>query len=361
MADGGSDGSQHSDHYSDAAADQAAEMEQLRRQLEAASLQIQDRDHRLAAADVNHGAMQRQAEAALGERDRLLTEASQAADVARLQGQDLSQELARARGALADLQKEREVLQYMQSLEQTRRQPGPTQPTAFRPVAPQMPQDTDQSPVLQVIDQWNSQQQPPTRGAQGNQQRHSPGYHRSGPPHSRAGPPAPGRNRAQSGFANRDIAPSRNSTSSTGGYHIPLPRQMTFDGKTTWQSFILPFKSLADACGWSEEEKLFRLSNSLRDDAAEYAFAQLTHDVVNSFELLELALDARFAEKRTTASYLATLEARKLQPKEKLSEYVADIKKFSSRATLLLTSKQGIPSGCDTSLRACPTPKLRWR
>ena len=103
---------------------------------------------------------------------------------------------------------------------------------------------------------------------------------------------------------------------------------MTYDGKTSWQSFILPFKSLAAACRWSEEEKLFRLTNSLRDDAAEYAFAQLSSDVVNSFELLELALDARFAEKRTAASYLASLEAHKLQPKEKLSEYVADIKKL---------------------------------
>ena len=97
---------------------------------------------------------------------------------------------------------------------------------------------------------------------------------------------------------------------------------MTYDGKTSWQSFIWPFKSLAAACRWSEDEKLFRLTNSLRDDAAEYAFAQLSSDVVNSFELLELALDARFAEKRTAASYLASLEAHKLQPKEMLSEYV---------------------------------------
>ena len=62
--------------------------------------------------------------------------------------------------------------------------------------------------------------------------------------------------------------------------------------------------------------------------AAEYTFAQLSSDVVNSSELLELALDVCFAEKHTAASYLGSLEARKLQPTEKLSEYVADIKKL---------------------------------
>ena len=35
-----------------------------------------------------------------------------------------------------------------------------------------------------------------------------------------------------------------------------------------------------------------------------------------------------YTEKRTTASHLAPLEACKLQPKEKLSKYTADIKKL---------------------------------
>lgn len=109
---------------------------------------------------------------------------------------------------------------------------------------------------------------------------------------------------------------------------IPLPRQMTYDGTATWQSFILPFNSLAEACQWSEGEKLFRLTNSLRSEAAEYAFEQLPANVVSDFEKLVAALDSRFAEKRTTASYLAQLEARKMQTKEKVAEYIADIKRL---------------------------------
>ena len=80
--------------------------------------------------------------------------------------------------------------------------------------------------------------------------------------------------------------------------------------------------------------------------------------MVNSFELLELALDARLAEKHTAASYLASLEARRLQPKEKLSEYVADINKLVNKGHLQLTSRQGRPLDFDTFRKVCFS--LRW-
>lgn len=39
-------------------------------------------------------------------------------------------------------------------------------------------------------------------------------------------------------------------------YEIPLPRQLVFDGKMSWDSFIKPFVSTAMVCRWTEEEKL---------------------------------------------------------------------------------------------------------
>ena len=284
-------GSPESVADSAAADQQATEIEQLKKQLEAANLQIRDKDNRLAAADADHHNLQEQ---------------------------------------LQHMQQERDTIRFLQERAQIRQQHGPPPTSAFSPVPDQRPVDTDQTAVLEVVDQWNRRQQPPARSPVANQhhQHHSSHtYNWSGLSHSRARATTPLRHHAQSHFTGRDGASSRSSTSSSGGYSVPLPRQMTYDGQTSWQSFILPFKSLAAACRWSEE-KLFRLTNSLRDDAAEYAFAQLSSDVVNSSELLELALDARFAEKRTAASYLASLEAHKLQPKEKLSEYIADIKKL---------------------------------
>ncbi len=53
---------------------------------------------------------------------------------------------------------------------------------------------------------------------------------------------------------------------------------------------------------------------------------QLDANVRSSFYDLQHALSVRFRERRSNASFLAELENRKLGQKEKLIEYVTDIK-----------------------------------
>lgn len=109
-------------------------------------------------------------------------------------------------------------------------------------------------------------------------------------------------------------------------YEVPMPRQALFDGKTSWESFFQPFEALAVACKWDQNEKLFRLTSCLRGEAAEYAFGQLPQDTLGDFAQLERALEAHYKEKRS--SYVAELENRRMQTKEKLADYVADIKRL---------------------------------
>ncbi len=318
-----------SDDARDAAADrQAAEMAQLQKQLEAATLQLRDRNGRLAAADADRVAMQVRVDAALHDKDRRLAEVSQAVDVARQREGCMAQELEQTQRLLQDAAKEKEVLGYMQSLQQTRVQhETATSPRAFQPVAQfgstgaqgQVQPGAPADPVLNVINQWSQRSPGP---------RHADYWRASGQQQDRQSTSAPVNQQVNQQAARPSPAPSRPSQRGGQSHAVPMPRQMTYDGSTSWQSFILPFKSMVEACDWSVEEQLFRLCNSLRGDAAEYAFAQLSADVVGSVELLELALDARFAEKRTTASYLAQLESRKLKAQEKLTEYVADIKRL---------------------------------
>ena len=80
-------------------------------------------------------------------------------------------------------------------------------------------------------------------------------------------------------------APSRVSS------EVPLPRQMLFNGKSSCDGFIKPFNLLSASCGWSQEEKLFRLTNSLRDEASEYAFGYLPNEALQSFDVLVAALE----------------------------------------------------------------------
>ena len=112
-------------------------------------------------------------------------------------------------------------------------------------------------------------------------------------------------------------------------FDIPLPRQLIFDGKISWDSFIKQFLSTALACQWTEGEMLFRLTSSLRGEAAEYVFNQLSSEATESFASLQRALESRFRERRTSASYLNELENRKLAHKEKLLEYAADIRRLA--------------------------------
>lgn len=111
-------------------------------------------------------------------------------------------------------------------------------------------------------------------------------------------------------------------------YQVPMPRQALFDGQATWESFFQPFQALAQACQWDNNEKLFRLTSCLRGEAAEYAFGQLPPEALRDFQQLEQSLEARYKEKRSSSSYLAELENRRSQPKEKISDYVADIKRL---------------------------------
>ena len=99
-------------------------------------------------------------------------------------------------------------------------------------------------------------------------------------------------------------------------------------GKQPGKRFFQPFEALAQACQWDNNEKLFRLTSCLRGEAAEYAFGQLPPEALQDFTQLEKTLEARYKEKCTSSSYLAEQENRKLQSKEKLPDYVADMKKL---------------------------------
>ncbi|MES9879296.1 MAG: hypothetical protein ABW185_00245 [Sedimenticola sp.] len=124
------------------------------------------------------------------------------------------------------------------------------------------------------------------------------------------------------------IVNMRRSAPHVARYEVPLPRQMLYDGKGSYETFIRPFTDMANVCKWNSDEKVFRLTNCLRGEAADYVFNQLDANVRSSFYDLQHALASRFKERRSAASYLAELEIRKLGQKEKLVEYVSDIKRL---------------------------------
>ena len=127
-------------------------------------------------------------------------------------------------------------------------------------------------------------------------------------------------------------SPRQDRYLANGNRQVPLPKQIMFDGSNSWESFIIPFESLAKACGWNDSECLFRLTSSLRGDAAEYAFGQLPPEAASSFDALKCALETRFKERRPPTSYLAELEATTLQSSEDTSVYIASLRRLVIKA-----------------------------
>ncbi len=127
---------------------------------------------------------------------------------------------------------------------------------------------------------------------------------------------------------NNRPTPCTSSNHQSGNIALPLPRQSEYDGKQSWDGYIKQFRGLAAACQWTEEERRFRLISSLRGDAANYAFTDLDEEVLHSSDLLERALEQRFGERKTSNAFLPQLEARRIGPKESLTEYTADIRRL---------------------------------
>ena len=122
------------------------------------------------------------------------------------------------------------------------------------------------------------------------------------------------------------------SSNNLTGREIPLPRQMVYDGKNQWESFQRPFESMAANCGWSDNEKLFRLTSSLRGEAADYVYCQLSQHVSNQYTTLVAALDSRFRQRKAARSYLCELKERKLQPNEDIAKFIGDLRTLTIKS-----------------------------
>ncbi len=94
---------------------------------------------------------------------------------------------------------------------------------------------------------------------------------------------------------------------------VPLPRQVEFDGKKPWESFIKPFKAMALHCRWTEEETCFRLLNCLRDTAAEYVYSVLPAETLDTLNLLEKSSGGQIHREEIPHNFLSYARTTKIR------------------------------------------------
>lgn len=74
------------------------------------------------------------------------------------------------------------------------------------------------------------------------------------------------------------------------------PKMSTFDGKNDWKPFFTQFNHISSRYKWSEEQKLDKLIECLRDKALKYFSSRPISDQ-KSFKKLSAKLDERFGKK----------------------------------------------------------------
>ncbi|KAJ8979620.1 hypothetical protein NQ317_005297 [Molorchus minor] len=106
--------------------------------------------------------------------------------------------------------------------------------------------------------------------------------------------------------------------------HSSKIKPPTYDGKTSWQTYMKQFEAAANVNNWSESEKATALVVSLRGDALEI-LQTLNEDQHKNYEDLVLQLEMRFGDKHLQQVYQAQLKGRNQRINENLQQYEADI------------------------------------
>lgn len=164
----------------------------------------------------------------------------------------------------------------------------------------------------------------PTRGWV---QSHTPPMLPRQPPPPSAPPQYVGYGRNQVGGGELGTSASVNSLRSAAN----MLKKVSYNGKTSWDTFIRQFETSASFCRLNDEEKLNHLLLSLRDEAADFAF-NLEKHILTDYQDLRHDLTQRFQVKLTRDSWQNQFYGRKLKKGEFPQSYAADLKRLLGKA-----------------------------
>ena len=101
----------------------------------------------------------------------------------------------------------------------------------------------------------------------------------------------------------------------------------TFNGSENFETFYARFENCAKYNGWSREEQLAHLRNSLTNEAGQVLWDS-GPEITNSLRRLTTLLKARFGGAAQSDKYKMELRSRTRQPRESLSNLYSDIKRL---------------------------------
>ena len=113
----------------------------------------------------------------------------------------------------------------------------------------------------------------------------------------------------------------------------PVVLPETFDGKGSWDEWLVHYENVAAVNGWNAASKLLWLKVRLTD-RAQKAFQRLPAETRQSYELSKKALEVeeRFEPASKSELYIAELRVRQKRPSEAWADYAEDLRTLTDKA-----------------------------
>ena len=107
------------------------------------------------------------------------------------------------------------------------------------------------------------------------------------------------------------------------------PKMSTFDGKSDWRPFYTQFTHIANRYKWTDQQKLDKLIECLRDRALKYFSSRPVEDQ-DSFKKLSAKLDERFGKKDLPHIIRRQLQDIKQDPDDSIEEFADKVQEMTT-------------------------------
>ena len=111
----------------------------------------------------------------------------------------------------------------------------------------------------------------------------------------------------------------------------PVVLPETFDGKGSWDEWLVYYENVVAVNGWNAASKLLWLKVRLTG-RAQKTFQRLPAETRQSYELSKKGLEERFEPASKRELYIAELRVRQKRPSEAWADYAEDLRTLTDKA-----------------------------
>lgn len=105
-----------------------------------------------------------------------------------------------------------------------------------------------------------------------------------------------------------------------------------FTGQENWTVWFTRFETVAELCGWNNEEKLRQLLPRIEGSAADFTYGQLKSTTLKKYEVLVKELKNRYGEIESCKTYKTKFNHRRQLRHETPEDFAAELKRLYDKA-----------------------------